>query len=212
MKKAVKYTAIAVAALAAAGAAVVAADTIDGRPLPPRAKVTAPKQGPKAALPPPVQKRFGYAVASSGARLGVQIMDLSEELRTHFGAPLDQGVLVARVEKDSPAEKAGILVGDVIVEVDSEPVAESMDVIGALAGHKAGDEVPVIAVRGGKRVTLTAKVDQATDQTWSGAQGMLPHGKGMRMWSMDFESEAVDKLEQRVEALEKRLEKLEKTR
>jgi membrane-associated protease RseP (regulator of RpoE activity) len=219
MKKAVIYTAIGLAALGVAGAAVVAADTMDS-------KGSTAQPAPAPRRHQMMQKRF--AAAASGARLGVQITDITEELRTYFGAPLDQGVLVAKIEKDSPAEKAGVEVGDVIVSIDGAPVGESMDVINILGGHEAGDKVPVVVVRDGKRTELTATVAEATDEAFGGSPGG-PGKHGFRMRTMDpnrldqfgpgfksfgfgFDTEAVDKLQQRVDELEKRLEKLENHR
>ena len=206
MKKGVKIAAISLAALASATGAVVAADTLgdEDRPIP----------APKAR----VHKHF--TIAASGARLGVQITDITEELRAFFAAPSDAGVLVGRVEKDSPAAKAGIRVGDVIIKVDGDRVLEAFDVIRAMGEHEKGDQVPVVLVRDGKQLTLMAKLDEATDR---GGTGMLPHGPNM--WKMDpdfgprvkafgfgFDSDTVEKLEQRVQDLEKRLEKLENKR
>src|SRR5688572_28068188 len=64
-----------------------------------------------------------------GARLGVKVQEMSEELRDYFGAPDDAGVLVNSVVKDSPAEKAGIKPGDVITEVDGKKVEDTRELI-----------------------------------------------------------------------------------
>src|SRR5579871_5943521 len=60
-------------------------------------------------------EKFEWSTAKG--RLGVMVMGLTPELRKHFGAPDDRGVLVAHVESGTPAATAGIEVGDVIVEV-----------------------------------------------------------------------------------------------
>src|SRR5262245_50302044 len=54
--------------------------------------------------------------------LGVGLTDLTPELRTHFGAPEDAGVMVSKVEPGSPADKAGIKVGDVLASIDGKEV------------------------------------------------------------------------------------------
>ena len=48
-------------------------------------------------------------IAHDGHRgyLGVQLVEMTPDLRTHFGAPADAGVFIGKVEKDSPAAKAG---------------------------------------------------------------------------------------------------------
>src|SRR5690349_14171493 len=88
-------------------------------------------------------------------RLGVQVLELTTELRTRFGAAAHRGVLVGRVEPGSAAAVGGILVGDVIVAVDGVLVADAADVRAALTGKKAGTKVDVDLVRSGAVRTMT---------------------------------------------------------
>jgi membrane-associated protease RseP (regulator of RpoE activity) len=60
--------------------------------------------------------------------LGVQLVELTPELREHYGATAEHGVLVGKVEPGSPAEAAGLRVGDVIVALDGESIDGSWDV------------------------------------------------------------------------------------
>lgn len=98
------------------------------------------------------------STAPSRARLGVLIVPLTPELREHFGATKDRGVLVARVEPQSPAEAAGLRVGDVITEVRDTPIDDASDVIGALSTLPANEKVPIRVVRDHKSVSLTATI------------------------------------------------------
>src|SRR5258708_4887988 len=59
--------------------------------------------------------------------LGVELTELTPELRAHFGAPQDTGVMVARVVAGSPADKAGLKVGDIITSLDGKAVESSSD-------------------------------------------------------------------------------------
>jgi membrane-associated protease RseP (regulator of RpoE activity) len=86
--------------------------------------------------------------------LGVMLDDLTSELRQHFGAPEDAGVLVARVEADSPAAVAGVKVGDVITSLDGEWVRSSHDVRRRVRGMDEGQTVRMDLVRGGRPMTL----------------------------------------------------------
>lgn len=90
--------------------------------------------------------------------LGVGLVELTPELRTHFGAPEDAGVLVGSVEEDSPAAAAGIRVGDVLTSLDGEAVASSWEVRHHIRGLEEGDPVTVAVVRDGRSLSLTAKV------------------------------------------------------
>ena len=84
------------------------------------------------------------------------VMSLTPELRGYFGAAADRGVLVARVEPNSPAAAAGVAVGDVLVEVKGHEVAEAPDVLETLLDTPKGERVPLVVVRRGKSQTLTA--------------------------------------------------------
>ena len=71
--------------------------------------------------------------------LGVRLIEITSELRAHFGAPRDAGVLVGEVDADTPAAKAGIEVGDVITAVDGERVGSTGDVSSTIHRKKAGE-------------------------------------------------------------------------
>ena len=102
--------------------------------------------------------RWTQIEASSKHRLGVLVHTLTPELREHFGAAKDRGVLVARVEPGSTAAVAGIQVGDVIVDVRGEVVDDASDVRDALAKAKQGDAITVHVVRNRAAMTLQAKL------------------------------------------------------
>ncbi|HZJ64774.1 MAG TPA: PDZ domain-containing protein, partial [Kofleriaceae bacterium] len=92
-----------------------------------------------------------FARQSGQSHLGVMVMGLTPELRQFFGVRGDRGVLVARVEPNSAAARAGIQVGDVLVRVDRRPVRSGEDVIQALGAH-GGGRIRVVVVRRGQQV------------------------------------------------------------
>jgi hypothetical protein len=98
-----------------------------------------------------------------GSRLGISLVEITPELRTHFGAPKDAGVLVGSVEKDSPASRAGIEVGDVLTAVDGEKFDSSWELARAIRGKSAGDSVAIDVIRKGASRKLTAKVEKRPD-------------------------------------------------
>ncbi|MGI8499095.1 MAG: M28 family peptidase [Gemmatimonadaceae bacterium] len=69
------------------------------------------------------------------------------------------GVRVTGVRAGSPADRAGLLAGDVIVEFGGTPVKDLYAYTDALRAHKVGDVVPVVVTRDGRRVTLTATLE-----------------------------------------------------
>lgn len=92
------------------------------------------------------------------AYLGVSLIDLTSELREHFGASKSEGVLVGTVEEGGPADKTGIRVGDIIVSVDGKDVASSSALRKALADKKDGESVRIEVLRGRARQTFVASV------------------------------------------------------
>ncbi|HEX9943718.1 MAG TPA: PDZ domain-containing protein [Thermoanaerobaculia bacterium] len=92
--------------------------------------------------------------------LGVGLTELTPELRTHFGVPEDAGAMVAKVEPGSPAEKAGIKVGDILTSVDGQDVKSSWDVMRKVRPLDDGQQVPVEIWRNGKAQNLTVTIVQ----------------------------------------------------
>jgi S1-C subfamily serine protease len=69
-------------------------------------------------------------------------------------------LLVVRVEDNSPAEKGGLLVGDVLVAIDGRTVDDADDLLGMLSGDRVGKSVPILVLRGGQTTTLNAVIGQ----------------------------------------------------
>ena len=87
-------------------------------------------------------------------RIGVQAQELTVELAASFGLKEPRGALVAMVEKDGPAAKAGIQPGDVILGVNGHPVEDSADLARYIAGSKPGTTVTVDVWRKGGHVPV----------------------------------------------------------
>ncbi|MGE5232881.1 MAG: PDZ domain-containing protein [Acidobacteriota bacterium] len=103
---------------------------------------------------------YAYSFESGLGRgyLGVGLLDLTRELRAHFGVPADAGVMVSSVDKDSPAAKAGLEAGDIVTAVDGKPVRDSWGIGRAVRGKKTGDKIEIDVWHNGHtgRVTATA--------------------------------------------------------
>lgn len=98
-------------------------------------------------------------IAGGRGRLGVRTEDLNEQLGAYFQVPDGKGVLVLEVLDDTPAQKAGIAAGDVIVSVDGEPVAETAELASELRKKEEGP-VRLEVVRRGSRQTVTAQLEK----------------------------------------------------
>ena len=116
----------------------------------------------------------------SRGRLGVAIQGMDEDLAKALGMDRPHGALVGQVEPGSPAEKAGLKSGDVIVAVDGQDVPHSEDLPRMVAAHKPGTNVKVTVLRDKQsrsiEVTLAA-MQESTERAEDKQPGANP-GRG----------------------------------
>lgn len=72
------------------------------------------------------------------------------------------GLLLVGVEDDSPAGRAGLLVGDILVAIDGQPVGDPDELLSRLVGAVVGQSVPVQLLRGGQPASLTITIGERT--------------------------------------------------
>lgn len=104
--------------------------------------------------------RKGYFVISKRAYLGVYLHELNKDLAEYFGMKEDEGALILKVAKDTPAEKAGLKAGDVIVKFNGKNISKTRDVNKTLADLEKGDEVDIEIIRHKKKKTVKAELDE----------------------------------------------------
>ena len=115
----------------------------------------------------------------SQAFLGLTGADITPEAADVLDLPVEEGVLVQDVVPDGPADEAGIeagraeaqigpgamkIGGDIITEVDGEPVDSMEDVIAAVEDREPGDDLEVGVLRDGDEETVTAELADRPDQ------------------------------------------------
>lgn len=100
-------------------------------------------------------KEHGYV---SRGWLGVLIQDVTRELAESFGMEKPAGALVAKVLDDSPAGKAGIKVGDVILEFNGEAVQYSADLPPMVGRSRVDSDAKVKVLRDGKTLSLKVRI------------------------------------------------------
>lgn len=89
-------------------------------------------------------KDSGSVAPEARPRMGVQVKTISASNSGAVAAgALPTGAYISEVEKDSPAEKAGLQVKDIVVEVDGTIVSSSQEMVNAMASKKAGDTVEI---------------------------------------------------------------------
>ncbi|MEN8761357.1 MAG: DegQ family serine endoprotease [Thiogranum sp.] len=96
--------------------------------------------------------------------LGVLIQDVTLELAESFGMSKPQGALVAKVMPDSPAEKAEIQVGDIVVSFNGKQVDRSSSLPPVVGSTPVGKKVPVEVMRQGRSETLWVKLGELPDK------------------------------------------------
>lgn len=92
------------------------------------------------------------------AMLGISMQNINESIKQHYNLPTADGVLVVEVAQNSPAESAGIKIGDVIVEIDARPVLTGANVQELVSMHRPGEEMLVTVIREGVRSDIIVKL------------------------------------------------------
>jgi serine protease Do len=96
--------------------------------------------------------------------LGVQIQGVTEEIADGLGLDDDAGALIARVEPGSPADKAGLKAGDVVVDFDGREVETVRDLTRMVADTPADRSVEVGVWRDGKRKERDVRIGQLEEE------------------------------------------------
>lgn len=127
-------------------------------PPPPNASARAPAvAGPTVAPPEEPENETAEEAEPSRAWLGVELA---------LRPPGEPGVLVRAVVPGSPAERAGILKGDVIATIDSQGVGRPADVVSLVGSHRAGDRIAIALTRGDQQRLFAAVLEpQPNDET-----------------------------------------------
>jgi len=110
---------------------------------------------------------YFYDLGSARPRLGVQLVEATPELRTHLGGSADRGVLVSKVLAGTPADRSGIHVGDLILSVGGDPIANVADLRRALAA-RAGERFVVEISRDARPLELEVTLPGGDDDEATG--------------------------------------------
>jgi putative serine protease PepD len=129
------------------------------------------------SLIPQLEK--GGPPSNSGGYIGVDITTLTAALRQQYGFTPSSGAVVLSVVANSPADKAGLQQGDVIVQIDSSNITSAEDLQNVIQKDKAGQKVQVTYYVGdNKRTTSVTLGSQAQEQQQS-SQTQTPSTSGL---------------------------------
>lgn len=98
-------------------------------------------------------------------RIGVQIGPVSNELAESLGIPKNGGALVSAVEKDSPADKAGLQAGDIITAYNGTSISSVSDLPRLVGSTRPGTKSEMEIYRRGTKQVLTVTVDEMQDKS-----------------------------------------------
>jgi len=105
--------------------------------------------------------------------LGVYVQDLDEELAGSFGWDGTHGVLVAQVVPDSPAARAGLREGDIVVTVDGKAIASSNALVATVASYARGTQVRLEVFRDGRVRSVPVTIGRPGDEAGRTARRVL---------------------------------------
>lgn len=149
--------------------------------------------------------------------MGVTIQNLNDQLGEYFGVKNGNGVLITGVSEDSPAEKAGLKAGDVIIKADDEEIVDSEDIFDVMSDKEDGDTVSVTYLRRGDKHTVPVEV---TEESYSMHNFSVPNFniqipsipsiKGIHRMNLDREDIDLDmdEFHQEMQQLKKELQEL----
>jgi serine protease Do len=92
--------------------------------------------------------------------LGITIQAVTPGIAKSFGLPKPEGVLISDLKRDGPAEKAGLAKGDIILEVNGQPVSEPSDLQIKIALTPPGSQVRLKIIRNGSERTYTVTLGE----------------------------------------------------
>ena len=123
-------------------------------------------RGSSLTIPVKVAWRVAEALATHGSvkrgYLGVrtQPVEIPEAARQALKREQEHGLLVLWLEEGGPAEKGGLLVGDILVAISGQPVGDPDDLFSALNSETVGKAIAVEVLRGGRPETVSVTVGE----------------------------------------------------
>jgi Do/DeqQ family serine protease len=103
-------------------------------------------------------------------RIGVAIQDLTPDLAQAMNTTYSTGAVIARVEPNSPAERAGLRTGDLVLAVNGTAVRSGTQLRNTIGLSRIGDDVKLTVDRKGSEYTASVRVDPAGPTTSSNAR------------------------------------------
>ena len=120
--------------------------------------------------------------------LGINIQNLDYDRAQAFGLPGTEGALVTEVNGDSPAAKAGLAHGDVVLGVDGRTVKTTRDLIDYVAGQQPGRTVELDVLRDGQRVRKKVTLGERESASGETPGAEAPGERGIDWLGLDYQN------------------------
>jgi S1-C subfamily serine protease len=121
-------------------------------------------QGIGFAIPINSAKKCTNEIIAHGSMirpwLGVSGLTVTREASAYYGLPVDRGALVTRVIPDSPADNAGVVAGDIILEFADKPTNNIEGLVKEILKRKAGEKVEIVILRESKKWIVEAVLEK----------------------------------------------------
>ena len=93
--------------------------------------------------------------------LGIQYVGLTEQVARTYQLPVSRGVVIAGIDPSGPAAQAGLRPGDILTKLGNSPITTDLDMQRLLRGKSPGDPLLFTALRGGRTLTIKARLGEA---------------------------------------------------
>lgn len=132
---------------------------IDGEVIGVNAMIIQPGQGIGFAIPINLARKIMLELIKEGKVvrpwIGIGLQDLTPELMKAFNTEEKEGAVISQVYEGSPAEKADLKMGDIVVDIDGTKIKNSQDVVREVLKKEVGRKVQFVVIRDGKRVEFS---------------------------------------------------------
>ena len=109
--------------------------------------------------------------------VGVGIKAVTQDLAEAFGMKTPKGAVITQLDKDGPAEKAGLQVGDILIAVNGQEVKNANDIPVKISTMRPGTKVDMTVLRNGKQETVSVTVAETPNPEGVKTQEKASTGK-----------------------------------
>lgn len=95
--------------------------------------------------------------------IGMRVQSIDEGIASYYKLPSNRGVIVTYIEKNSPAEKAGLEVGDIITEVENNKITNDQSLIGEFQEFRTGQTIDLSIIRDNNKSNKKMKLERKND-------------------------------------------------